>query len=249
MIRYRASSDTTAALLALLACACAAAPAPLLAAEWGATVMSGGAPATAKARPIREGTSAIVTGSTKPARATGEKAAGTVVVPADRTVAAPSTPIENVVRQADRLPAEVRAANLSDDKRLVGACTLLMDEATKTALDVERRGILEATQEMVRQSDLLEQRIQVLKEWMERRDLLVRKVSKLVVDTFAKMKPEAAAVQLAAMDLGQAGAIVSRLEPDKLSAIVSEMDPGKAAAILVALNGAVMPDGDQAKDK
>lgn len=245
--RY-ASFATAAALMAGVAVACAITAEPVVANDWGATVNVGGSKANSDRRPSRATTSGIVTGSTKAAPASADRSAGNVVAPSDRPGPAPSNPVE-AVRPTERQPSEVRSASLPDDKRLANACTLLMDEATKTALEAERRSILEATQELVRQSDLIDQRIQVLKEWMDKRDLLVRKVNKLVVDTYAKMKPEAAAVQLAAMDLGQAGAIASKLEPDKLSAIVSEMDPGKGAAILAALSGAVAPEDVPARGR
>ena len=52
------------------------------------------------------------------------------------------------------------------------------------------------------------------------------------------MRPDAAAVQLAALDEETAAAVLTKLEPRTASVILNEMDPARAARLTATIGGA-----------
>lgn len=157
---------------------------------------------------------------------------------------ATAPPIELAARTTEE-PASARAADNEETRRSTEAvCPIVLDPATQTAIESERRSLHAMAQDVADKTAILEQRTEALKAWLQKRDMLVRQVNKFITDTYSRMKADAAAAQLSAMDFAQAGAILSRLDPDKAGAIMSEMDPGKAATILAALNSTVDKPGE-----
>lgn len=91
----------------------------------------------------------------------------------------------------------------------------------------------------------LEKRVQKLhaktveyKEWMERRDAFSRKAHEKLVGFYSRMRPDAAALQLATLDENVAAAVVTKLETKVASQIMGEMDPERAAKIAMIISGA-----------
>lgn len=73
--------------------------------------------------------------------------------------------------------------------------------------------------------------------WLRRRDEAMRQAAAGVVAIYAKMRPEAAASQLAAMDDPVAAAILAKLAPRAAGAILDEMEAGRAARLAGAMAG------------
>lgn len=78
---------------------------------------------------------------------------------------------------------------------------------------------------------LLEQKIQEHKEWLQKRNAFARKANKDLVNIYAKMRPDAAAVQLSLIDDAIAAAILTKLKPRAASSILNEMKPARAARL------------------
>jgi len=74
-------------------------------------------------------------------------------------------------------------------------------------------------------------------EWLKRRDEAMRKVQDDVVEIYAHMRPEAAALQLAAMDDTLAAALLAKFNARVASAILNEMEPARAARLTNAMIG------------
>ena len=68
-------------------------------------------------------------------------------------------------------------------------------------------------------------------EWLKRRQAFLAKADESVTAIYARMRPEAAAQQLTAMDSEAAAAILTRLDARIASAILNEMEPGRAARL------------------
>ena len=79
------------------------------------------------------------------------------------------------------------------------------------------------------------------KEWMSKRDDILRRAGEATVAIYAKMRPDAAAAQLAEMDDDAAAAIVGKLGPRGASAVLNEMNPAKAASLAAAMTSAMPP--------
>jgi flagellar motility protein MotE (MotC chaperone) len=78
-------------------------------------------------------------------------------------------------------------------------------------------------------------------DWLRKRDEAMKKAVENVVAIYAKMRPEAAALQLAVLDDATAAGVLAKLKPSNASAILNEMDPGRAARLTAAMVGALSP--------
>jgi len=98
------------------------------------------------------------------------------------------------------------------------------------------------TKMLARLQEQLEQRIATLEEkrreyqaWLEERDKVLGEVEDHVVAIYARMRPDAAAAQIAGLEETKAIAVLYRLKPREASAILNEMEPGRAAQLTSAL--------------
>jgi flagellar motility protein MotE (MotC chaperone) len=87
----------------------------------------------------------------------------------------------------------------------------------------------------------LELKIADTEQWLAKRNAFAARARDSVVQIYAKMQPEAAAVQLVAIAEETAAAVLLRLDAKLASAIMAEMEPSKAArlASLLVLAGDV----------
>jgi flagellar motility protein MotE (MotC chaperone) len=75
-------------------------------------------------------------------------------------------------------------------------------------------------------------------EWLRKRNEAMRKAEDGIVAIYARMRPEAAASQLSAMDDEMAAALLTKLSPRNASAILNEIEPGRAARLTNSMVGA-----------
>src|ERR1700733_4244416 len=76
-----------------------------------------------------------------------------------------------------------------------------------------------------------------VKEWVAKRDTSLKAASDDLVAIYAKMQPETAATQIAAMDDQMAAAILGKLKPGAAGAILNEMEADRASKLAVVLAG------------
>jgi flagellar motility protein MotE (MotC chaperone) len=79
-----------------------------------------------------------------------------------------------------------------------------------------------------------------VREWMAKRDAALKSASDNLVVVYAKMQPETAAAQIAAMDDQMAAAILGKLKPGAAGAILNEMEAERASKLAVFLSGATV---------
>jgi flagellar motility protein MotE (MotC chaperone) len=77
-----------------------------------------------------------------------------------------------------------------------------------------------------------------VQEWVAKRDAMLKSASDELVAIYAKMEPEAAATQIAAMDDQMAAAILGKLKAGAAGAILNEMEGERASKLAVVLSGA-----------
>jgi flagellar motility protein MotE (MotC chaperone) len=75
------------------------------------------------------------------------------------------------------------------------------------------------------------------REWVNKRQEMLKKADDDIVAIYGKMRPEAAASQLIAMDDGSAAAILSKLNPRAASTILNEMEAARAAKLTDLMAG------------
>lgn len=94
-----------------------------------------------------------------------------------------------------------------------------------------QRSIAELEREMAARTALLDARIAEHKEWLAKRQAFADQITGGLVQLFTRMRPDAAALQVAAMDEVMAAALLMRLEPKASSALMSEVPAAKAARL------------------
>jgi flagellar motility protein MotE (MotC chaperone) len=77
-----------------------------------------------------------------------------------------------------------------------------------------------------------------VQEWVAKRDAMLKSASDDLVAIYAKMQPETAATQIAAMDDQMAAAILGKLKAGAAGAILNEMEADRASKLAVVLSGA-----------
>jgi flagellar motility protein MotE (MotC chaperone) len=76
-----------------------------------------------------------------------------------------------------------------------------------------------------------------VQEWVAKRDAMLKSASDDLVAIYAKMQPETAATQIAAMDDQMAAAILGKLKAGAAGAILNEMEADRASKLAVVLSG------------
>jgi flagellar motility protein MotE (MotC chaperone) len=157
--------------------------------------------------------------------AANEAPAAAVAAAAPTTAAlpTPTTPRSNFVRQYC-----VNVADATADARYAWQ--------KKTLADLE--------QELDKRMVLLEAKAAETRDWLSRRDEFAKKARDGLVLIYARMRPDAAAAQLSAMDEETAAAVINRLDPRNASGIMSEMEPAKAAKLTSIIAGAARTPND-----
>jgi flagellar motility protein MotE (MotC chaperone) len=84
-------------------------------------------------------------------------------------------------------------------------------------------------------------------KWMALRDEFLKKAEAQVVEIYSRMKPDAAATQIAGMADETAAAVLAKLSPRSSSAIFNEMDTARAAHLADLLGGMRRVDDGKTK--
>lgn len=117
-------------------------------------------------------------------------------------------------------------------------CASIADAAADARFAWQKRTLSEMEKELEQRIVILEKRTAEYREWLARRDAFVKKAQESLVRIYTRMRPDAAASQLAAMDEETAAAVLTKLNPRNASAILNEMPPGPAARLTMTLAGA-----------
>jgi flagellar motility protein MotE (MotC chaperone) len=85
----------------------------------------------------------------------------------------------------------------------------------------------------------LEKAEAAIQDWVAKRDAMLKSASDNLVAIYAKMTPEAAATQIAAMDDQMAAAVLGKLKAGAAGAILNEMEADRASKLAVVLSGVI----------
>jgi flagellar motility protein MotE (MotC chaperone) len=117
-------------------------------------------------------------------------------------------------------------------------CQNIEDAALEVRFLNQKNEILRLEGELEKRTAALEAKRAEYQEWLQRRDEFISKAEGGLVALYTKIKPDAAAVQLAALDEEAAAALLMRLKPKSASAILDQMDSAKAARLVSVMIGA-----------
>ncbi|WP_201759720.1 MotE family protein [Bradyrhizobium sp. AC87j1] len=178
--------------------------------------------------------------------------ATTGAVPASETPAAaappsaPARPAKPGSVTAPPKPAPPQAA-VSADNEVALFCSNVADPAVDARLAWQLKE-LEKAENLLRErlAEVEAKRVEYEK-WMALRDDFLKKAEASVVEIYSRMKPEAAATQIAGMADETAAAVLAKLSPRNSSAIFNEMDTARAAHLADLLGGMRRVDDGKTK--
>ena len=117
-------------------------------------------------------------------------------------------------------------------------CSNIADAAADARLAWQKKILADLEQDIAKRMELLEAKTVEYQKWLARRDEFSKKAQENVVTIYSRMKPEAAAAQLVAMDEETAAAVLTKLDPRNASAILSEMEATQAARLTATIGSA-----------
>jgi flagellar motility protein MotE (MotC chaperone) len=122
-------------------------------------------------------------------------------------------------------------------------CINIVDAAADARVAWQRKMIAGAEAELDKRIALLEEKTAEYKKWLARRDEFTKKANETVLKIYARMRPDAAAMQLVVLDEETADAVLTKLEPRLASLILNDMDPAHAAKLTSTIigSGKVLP--------
>ncbi|UWU94470.1 MotE family protein [Bradyrhizobium sp. CB1015] len=143
-------------------------------------------------------------------------------------------------------PAPPQAAPAPDND-IALFCSNVADPAVDARLSWQLKE-LEKAESLLREriAEVEAKRVEYEK-WMALRDDFLKKAEASVVEIYSRMKPEAAATQIAGMADETAAAVLAKLSPRSSSAIFNEMDTARAAHLADLLGGMRRVDDGKSK--
>jgi flagellar motility protein MotE (MotC chaperone) len=117
-------------------------------------------------------------------------------------------------------------------------CANIADKAADARFFAQKKQIEELQKQLNERAAALDAKIAEYRKWVQRRDEFAKRAEEQLVQIYARMRPDAAALQLAAMDEETAAALITRLKMRNASAILNEMPPDKAARLSGIIAGA-----------
>ena len=121
-------------------------------------------------------------------------------------------------------------------------CTNIADAARDQRYLLQKQELENLQKDVDERIRTLEARRAEYEDWLKRRNDFLKSVEADLVDVYRKMKPDAAAAQLAELEPEIASAIVMKLPPRQSSTILGEMPADKAAALTRILVSATDPN-------
>ena len=121
-------------------------------------------------------------------------------------------------------------------------CAALAPSAAEARAAYQMRRLADLEAEVGEEARKLEVKVESAREWVTKRETMMRAATEDVVAIYGKMAPETAAAALAAMDESTAAAMLAKLNARAAGAILAEMQADKAAKLSTLIAGALGAD-------
>ena len=247
--------DHKAKLLLLVAAAALAGASPVLALDEAKSskplnllsFARARAPGPQKPRTPVPGDNASIRATAWAAEDTGPAITG--AVPASETPApapAPVRPAKPGSVTAPPKPVPPQAAATADNEVAL-FCSNVADPAVDARLAWQLKELEKAEKQLRERIAEVEAKRAEYEKWMALRDDFLKKAEASVVEIYSRMKPDAAATQIAGMADETAAAVLAKLSPRSSSAIFNEMETGRAAHLADLLGGMRRVDDGKTK--
>lgn len=127
-------------------------------------------------------------------------------------------------------PAKAQPKKMAS-KPTGGYCENIIDFAAEARAAFRLKKLQELEKQVEVRLELLEAKRAEIERWLVKREEFVETAQKQLIDIYRRMRPDAAALQLAALDEMTAAAVILQLKPRTASTILNEMDPKLAARL------------------
>jgi flagellar motility protein MotE (MotC chaperone) len=143
-------------------------------------------------------------------------------------------------------PAPAQAA-VPADSEVALFCSNVADPAVDARLAWQLKELEKAESQLRERIAEVEAKRAEYEKWMALRDDFLKKAEASVVEIYSRMKPDAAATQIAGMADETAAAVLAKLSPRNSSAIFNEMETARAAHLADLLGGMRRTDDGKTK--
>jgi flagellar motility protein MotE (MotC chaperone) len=135
-------------------------------------------------------------------------------------------------------PAEAKSTAPAQTAAEIKAyCKNIEDPALDARFLYQKSELQRLEGELKKRTSELETKIAEDRRWMQMRDDFINMADASLLALIKKMKPDAAAAQLASIDEAAAAALLLKLKPRVSSAILDQMDTAKASRLLSVMIG------------
>lgn len=134
-------------------------------------------------------------------------------------------------------PKTVPAAAVTSTSDAANFCAALRDPAAEARFAWQANTLKGLEAKLADTLKKLEERKAELQLLTDQRSAEARQADARMSDIFSRMRPDAAALQLAAMDQSAALAVLGKLSPRAASAVLNEMEASRAAQLAEAMGG------------
>ncbi len=132
---------------------------------------------------------------------------------------------------------KARSASTTESE-IAKYCGNIAPAAAEARVAGQTARLVQLETEIKREISELERRQADARDWVSKREQLMKSASDDVVAIYAKMTAESAASQIATMDEAVAAGVLAKLAPRVASAILGEMEATKAAKLTSLMMGA-----------
>ncbi|MGI6246095.1 MAG: MotE family protein [Pseudochelatococcus sp.] len=116
-------------------------------------------------------------------------------------------------------------------------CAAIVDAAADARFAWQAKTLEAMRLDIEERAARLEEKRAETEQWLRRRQEFLDNTEARIVSIYARMRPDAAAAQIAAMQDDAAVALLSKIDPRSASAILNEMEPGRAAHLTGVVTG------------
>ncbi|QAU45271.1 MotE family protein [Bradyrhizobium guangzhouense] len=159
---------------------------------------------------------------------------------------APIRPAKSGSGAAPQKPVPAQAT-ASADNEVALFCSNVADPAVDARLAWQLKELEKAESLLRERIAEVEAKRAEYEKWMALRGDFLKKAEANVVEIYSRMKPDAAATQIAGMADETAAAVLAKLSPRSSSAIFNEMETGRAAHLADLLGGMRRVDDGKTK--
>lgn len=122
-----------------------------------------------------------------------------------------------------------------EDAALKTYCNTLTASFGSVEKSAQAQSLIELEEKLQQRIAELSAKQAELRDMLRQREEMTKRADATLVDIYAKMRPEAAAAQISAMDEATAVALLIKLSTRSASAILNEIQPARAARLTEAI--------------